>query len=64
MDKVRNRPVRVKRKEGSVVLMSEEEYEGLVETIRLLSSPVNASRLRSSLAHANAGKLREHELDE
>ena len=59
-----SKPVRIKRKEDARVLMSEEEYEGLMETIRLLSSPTNASRLRSALAQAKAGKLQEHELDE
>jgi antitoxin YefM len=44
--------------------MSEEQYEGLMETIHLLGSPTNASRLRSALAQAKAGKLQEHELDE
>jgi antitoxin YefM len=66
LDKVRNElvPVRIKREQGSVVLISEEECEGLIETIHLLSSPKNASRLRSSLAQVKAGKLKEHELDE
>jgi len=63
-DKGRNKPVRIKRDDDSRVLMSWEEYEGLVETIHLLSSPMNAKRLRSALAQAKAGKLKEHELDE
>ena len=64
IDKVRNKPVHIRRSEGSAVLISEEEYEGLVETIHLLSSPASARRLRSALAQAQAGKLKEHELDE
>ena len=64
MEKVRDNPVHIKRDEGSAVLMSKEEYEGLMETIHLLSSPTNARRLRSALAQAKAGKLQEHELDE
>jgi antitoxin YefM len=63
-DRGRKKPVRIKRSEDARVLMSEEEYEGLMETIHLLSSPANASRLRSALAQAKAGKLQEHELDE
>jgi antitoxin YefM len=63
-DKGRTKPVRIKRNEDSRVLMSEEEYEGLMETIYLLRSPTNAKRLRSALAQAKAGKLKEHELDE
>jgi antitoxin YefM len=64
MDKVRNRPVRVKRNEDAVVLMSEEEYEGLVETIHLLSNPANARDLLEGIAEANAGKFVEHDLIE
>jgi antitoxin YefM len=45
----------------SVVLMSEEDYEGLMETVHLLKSPANASRLLRSIQEANEGKLTEHE---
>ena len=31
------------------VLMSEEDYEGLVETVHLLKSPANATRLLRSI---------------
>jgi PHD/YefM family antitoxin component YafN of YafNO toxin-antitoxin module len=44
-------------------MMAEDEFEGWKETIRLLSSPANASRF-SSLAQAEAGKPTEHELIE
>jgi len=30
-------PVRIQHREGRVVLMSEDEYEGLIETLELLS---------------------------
>jgi len=58
------KPVRIKRPEGSRVLISEEEYESLKETSHLLRSPTNVSRLRSAIAQAEAGKLKEYELDE
>jgi antitoxin YefM len=57
-------PVRIDRESGSVVMIAEDEFEGRRETIRLLSSPVNANRLLSSLAQAEAGKLTEHGLIE
>ncbi|WP_249225645.1 type II toxin-antitoxin system Phd/YefM family antitoxin [Tardiphaga alba] len=41
----------------SVVLMSEEEYEGLMETFHLLKSPANATRLLRSIDEANRGEL-------
>ena len=34
-----HRQVRITSKEGSVVLMSEEDYENLIETLELLSIP-------------------------
>lgn len=48
----------------SVVLMSEEDYEGLMETVHLLKSPANALRLLRSIQEANEGKLTERELVE
>ena len=41
----------------SVVLISEEEYEGLMETVHLLKSPANAERLMRSIEEANRGRL-------
>ena len=45
----------------SVVLMSEEDYEGLMETVHLLKSPANAARLLRSVQEADEGKLTERE---
>ena len=41
----------------SVVLMSEEDYEGLIETVHLLKSPANAARLLRSVQDADRAKL-------
>jgi antitoxin YefM len=43
----------------SVVMISEEDYEGLMETVHLLRSPANASRLLESIEQANRGELTE-----
>ena len=43
-------PVRIQHREGGVVLMSEEDYEGLLETLDLLS----AKGMRESIAEAEA----------
>jgi antitoxin YefM len=48
----------VRRNARSVVLIAAEDYDGLVETVHLLSSPVNAARLLRSIAEADAAKLR------
>jgi antitoxin YefM len=45
----------------SVVMMSEEEYEGLMETVHLLKSPANATRLLRSIKDTDQGKLSERE---
>ncbi len=43
-------PVKITSKEGDVVLISEEDYEGLLETLELLSLP----GMRRSIAEAKA----------
>jgi antitoxin YefM len=48
----------------SAVLMSEEDYEGLMETVHLLKSRANAARLLISIGEADQGKLTERELIE
>ena len=48
----------------SVVMISEEEYEGLIETVHLLKSPANAARLLRSIKEADEGKAVARELIE
>jgi len=56
-------PLHVTRQGGrAVVVISEEEFEGWMETVHLLRSPANARRLLESVVAANAGKLAEHDL--
>jgi antitoxin YefM len=58
-------PVVVTRQNArSVVMMSLEEFEAIEETLHLLRSPANAERLQRSIAHADAGKLTEHDVTE
>jgi antitoxin YefM len=45
-------------------MVSEDEYEGLMETVHLLSSPANITRLLESIEQANNGELSELELIE
>lgn len=46
----------------SVVMVAEEEYEGLMETVHLLRSPANAARLLESIDQANRGQVEEREI--
>ena len=56
-------PVAITRKgEGSVVMISMEDYQSLEETAYLLRSPKNARRLMASIAKLEQGKGIEKEL--
>jgi antitoxin YefM len=58
-------PVKISRQRGeAVVLISESEWESIEETLHLLSSPKNASRLAESIAQLDAGKGHARELIE
>ena len=46
-----------RRNARSVVLMSEEDYDGLMETVHLLNSPANAARLLRGIADADRDML-------
>lgn len=49
----------VRRDKPSAVLMGKDEYESLVETIHLLSSPTNAARLLKAKVDLEAGNFAE-----
>jgi antitoxin YefM len=58
-------PLHITRQNArTVVMVSEEEYEGMIETLHLLRSPTNAERLRRSIKAANARKLTERDIVE
>lgn len=65
MDSVTNdhAPVVISRQNGKpVVMISLEDWHAQEETNYLLSNPVNAERLRKSIAQMDAGKGVEHDL--
>jgi len=65
MDKVweSRAPLRVTRQNAKpVVVLSEAEYDSMMETLHLLKSPANATRLLRAIRSADAGKLREHDI--
>jgi antitoxin YefM len=56
-------PLRVTRQNARpVIVLSEAEYEGVMETLHLLQSPANADRLRRSIKSAEAGEVTEREV--
>ena len=42
-------------------LMSEDEYESLLETLEVLSDSIQVKRLAKALKHAQEGKLHSHD---
>ncbi|MBF5083356.1 type II toxin-antitoxin system Phd/YefM family antitoxin [Quadrisphaera sp. INWT6] len=54
--------VEIVSKKGTAYLVPAAEYESLLETMHLLRSPVNAERLRASVAAAHGGRASEHAL--
>ena len=48
----------------AVVVVGKEEWDAIQETLYLLTSPVNAGRLRESVAQLNAGQGVERTLDD
>jgi antitoxin YefM len=58
-------PLRVTRQNArSVIVLSEDEYEGMMETLHLLRSPANAERLLRSIKSAEAGQLTDRDVVE
>lgn len=51
-------PVKITSKTGDAVLVSEEDYEGLIETLELLSSPEMAKSLKEARADIKAGRTK------
>jgi antitoxin YefM len=58
-------PLHVTRQNArTVVMVSEEDFEGLMETVHLLKSPANAERLLRSMAELDRANGKERELIE
>jgi len=56
-------PLHVTRTKGeNIVVLSEADYESLMETFYLLKSPRNAERLLRAVDHYNDGKGQERQL--
>jgi antitoxin YefM len=58
-------PLHVTRQNArTVVMVSEDDFEGLMETVHLLKSPANAERLLRSIAELESANVKERELIE
>lgn len=55
-------PIVITSKKGNAVLVSESEWEAIVETMYLLRTPANREHLARSQADIAAGNLFEYEL--
>ena len=56
-------PTLIHRREGgNAVLMSEQAYSSMQETLYLLSNPANARALMRSVAQSKAGKAKARKL--
>lgn len=53
-----------RKKGGNAVLMSEEQYNSLMETFYLLSNPANAKHLLTSIAQDKHNQIRQVSLTE
>ncbi|EGG94263.1 YefM protein (antitoxin to YoeB) [gamma proteobacterium IMCC1989] len=51
-----------RRDAGDAVIMSLDQFNGLMETVHLLKSPANAAHLDKSLKQYHSGQTTEHGL--
>ena len=51
-----HRTFRIQHRRGTAVLISEDDYEGLLETLELLSLPGFRQRLKASIKQMKAGE--------
>ena len=58
-----NEPVNVSTKDGNAVLLSEEDYLSLIETLRLSSDPVMKEKLLAGKAAPLSDCIPESEVD-
>ena len=57
-----SRPILITSKKGNAVLVSESEWEAIIETMYLLRTPANREHLAKSRAEVLSGDLYEYEL--
>ena len=50
-------PVRIQHREGDLIMMAEDDYEGLLETLELLSVPGMMESIREAEEDIAAGRV-------
>ncbi len=58
-----NEPVNISTKEGNAVVISEEDYNGLMETLYLSSIPAQQKKIKEGLQTPLDECLQENEVD-
>ena len=53
-----------RRDADDAVVMSLDQFNGLMETVHLLKSPANAAHLAKSIEQYRSGKVENHRLDD
>ena len=51
-------PIKIRSKAGDVILISEDDYESLLETLELLSTPGLRESIREAKADIKAGRVK------
>ena len=51
-------PVKISSKDGDAVMLSEDDYEGLLETLELLSVPGMRKSIKEAKADIQAGRTK------
>lgn len=52
----------VRRNKPSSIIIDKDEYEGMMETLHLMSSPANAKRLLEAVENLTKGRIEFHDL--
>jgi antitoxin YefM len=58
-------PYHIRRKNHkNMILLTEEDYDSIQETLYLLSNPANANRIKESMEQAEKGEFANVDLDD
>ncbi len=52
----------IRRNKPSAILIDKDEYEGMLETLHLMSTPANAKALMEAIESVKEGKVEFHDL--